>query len=159
MYCDASCYSANKAALQENNVSVIPSSCSCSSNIFPYSIREDEVRMESLSRARRMELLKTMRCRQNFRKVIGAIVIMCVIVCCQVVILIIVSNSTKQQANSWLAKYIITLAQDLLVNQFLKGLIQSWLIKKASRISDRSSKCRKVLLLLIDKVVLRAVAT
>ena len=75
---------------------------------------------------------------------------------CNLVMVTIVSNSTIEESNDWLAKYAISLAQDLLLTQFLKAFIQACLIKKAANYRNSSQWCKQCVFSLIDKLVLRS---
>ena len=101
-----------------------------------------------------------MHLKQKIARVSGRVLMLLVIVGCNLSIMVIVANSTVEESNSWLAKYGISLTQDLLLAQFLKALMQSWLIKRAAAYPRRRNQlCRKIMIRLIDKLILRALVS
>ena len=106
----------------------------------------------------RKKIIATIHRRQRVRRCIGAILLVFSIIGNNIVILFIISNSSIEDANGWLFKYSISLGQDLLVIQFLKTFLQIWLIRRLARYIDEASSCRRLMLLLTDKLVLRALA-
>ena len=53
----------------------------------------------------------------------------------------ILANSTSEEGNGWLLKYLISSAQDLLVIQLAKGYLQWKLIRYLSVRANRRGKC------------------
>ena len=89
-------------------------------------------------------------------RVVGVALVLGVISGCNLTLLSIIRSSTPEEANDWLGKYGISLAQDLILMQIIRVMIQAWFIRSLANNRIRSRRCRKIMLLFIDRLVLKS---
>ena len=100
---------------------------------------------------------KKIRRANRVRFAIASILFLCSVVGCHLMILLVLSNSTPQEANIWLLKYLISLGQDMIVGQLAKAAIQIFCIRTLAN-GRTSSTLRKFCQALLDPLVARVLA-
>ena len=80
-------------------------------------------------------------------------------VSCHWVILMILASSSVEESRVWCLQFLISLAQDLVIGQFLRFLLQLIAIRALARHGVNSSLISmKIMKFLVDKLVLRSIS-
>ena len=99
-----------------------------------------------------------MKSSQKNHRVVGALLILIAIAGSHTAIYFVVTSSPNYDTSRWLINYGVSLAQDLVVAQFFKAIVQASLIRKVAGNKNKRGSSKSMLMFLIDKLVLRAMA-
>ena len=107
---------------------------------------------------RQEQLKKRNRLRKigKIKKIISYFLILCIVVASHYMVLVIFANSEDSEAQNWAINYLISLAQDMGVNQILKVILT--IISLRIMVGAKNQKLKIILKLLIDPVTVRSLA-
>ena len=107
---------------------------------------------------RQEQLKKRNRLRKigKIKKIISYFLILCIVVASHYMVLVIFANSEDSEAQNWAINYLISLAQDMGVNQILKVILT--IVSLRIMVGAKSQKLKIILKLLIDPVTVRSLA-
>ena len=107
---------------------------------------------------RQEQLKKRNRLRKigKMKKIISYFLILCIVVASHYMILVIFANSEDSEAQNWAINYLISLAQDMGVNQILKVILT--IVSLRIMVGAKNQKLKIILKLLIDPVTVRSLA-
>lgn len=102
---------------------------------------------------KKRERLKKMA---KIKKVIGYFLVLGAFAGCVYITLVVAANLTPEDTEKWAKSFLISLAQDLGVNQMFKVLLT--VVAVRILIKTRSPRLQKYLALFVDPITVRAIA-
>lgn len=107
---------------------------------------------------RRQAIIKRKRVKMIalIKRIIGYIIMVGVVGGCHYMVLVVSANSAAEETQTWATNFLRSLGQDMVVGQILKVLMTVVSLRLIARTTNIN--VRRVLKLMIDQVVARAIA-